>query len=45
MDVVAAPMALARGTSRSPLRWLPSIQGFVTTHLALRECLALLVGA
>lgn len=45
ISLVAAPMALARGTSRSPLRWLPSMQGFVTTQLALRECIALLVGA
>jgi len=43
--LTAAPMGLARDESAGVLRWLPSAAGTTDTRNALREYLALLVGA
>jgi uncharacterized SAM-binding protein YcdF (DUF218 family) len=40
----AAPMGLARNESATALRWLPSVEGFTSTHNALREYLGLWAG-
>ena len=45
IDLVAAPMGLARDDSAAPLPWLPSQAGFTDTRHALREYLGLLAGA
>jgi len=43
--IVPAPMGLAARVQRPVLRWLPSIEGFAATRLALRELVGLAAGA
>jgi uncharacterized SAM-binding protein YcdF (DUF218 family) len=43
--LVAAPIGLARDDATTPLRWLPSGNGFRATRQALHEYLGLLAGA
>lgn len=45
IELLAAPMGLARDESVAPLPWLPSTQGFADTRHALREALGLLAGS
>lgn len=45
IELLAAPMGLARDESVAPLPWLPSAQGFAATRHALHEALGWLAGS
>lgn len=45
IEVLPAPMGLARSSSTPVLRWLPSAEGYARTRHVLREMLGLLGGA
>ena len=44
IQIVAAPMGLARGTETGALTWMPSAKGTDQVHAALREILGRLAG-
>jgi uncharacterized SAM-binding protein YcdF (DUF218 family) len=45
LQVVVAPMGLARHTERAAFRWLPSAEGIAHVRAVLREGIGLLMGA
>lgn len=45
MSIKPAPLAYWQQSERPVLDWLPSGAGMMSVHVALRECLGLLVGA
>jgi len=45
IEIIAAPLGLAPGVEDPVLRWLPSAEGALRSHQALREVLGLLLGA
>jgi uncharacterized SAM-binding protein YcdF (DUF218 family) len=45
LDIVPAPMGLARRIDRPALRWIPSAEGFTLVRAVLREKLGWLLGA